>query len=488
MTNPFQNPDPRDSFGFRLSLAPWQNFAIYSPITHLCMYGGVGCGKTHTGARFVVEQVMSHPELTGFIGANTWDQLSGVALRLLFEALDEYGIEWVVDKMPPPEWGAFQRKFKKYSNILSMRHPITGTIVHAFLRVLAKGDNLRGLEFSWYWIDETRDTPMDTHDIILGRLREGDYVKGLITTTTNGKDWTFERFKRGADNKTYGCMHVPTLAAVNAGLLNQAYYDTLLRSYSMLLAQQELFAKHVNIKTGRAYYAGSENNRRNRAPWGEKYPNPDRPLIVGCDFNFSPAPCIFMVGQLGPSYHVGRSKRPRDYSQFIHWFGEIASVETPSREMIQSVITRYPGFQYAIYGDSSGGVATTSNAGETDYIQMAEVLRENGCLFSMDYDQRNPLVRDRVENMNAKFGNALGEIRQTYDYQACPNFDNDISTVGWKRSIQRGRGKLDDGGDVQRTHASDGAGYAVWKLLPPRKYGTFYEPSPNRASEFRNAV
>ena len=38
-----------------------------------------------------------------------------------------------------------------------------------------------------------------------------------------------------------------------------------------------------------------------------------------------------------------------------------------------------------------------------------------------------------------------------------------------------GKARLSDGGDVQRTHASDGAGYAVYKLLPPGIQGTMIE-------------
>jgi hypothetical protein len=468
--------------GITFKLAPWQAAAIYSPVTHLAMYGGVGVGKTFTGAHFAIQQMLEHPEDTGFVGANTYDQLSQASLRELFYWLDYYSLEWVIDCMPPPEWGYGAKQFKTYKNILSVRHPLTKEVVHAFTRVLAEGDPLRGIEFSWYWLDETRDTPQNTHDIILSRLRESENIKGIVTTTTNGSDWSWERFKKNGDGKLYGCMHVPTLAAVEAGILTRAYYDTLLHSYSPLMAEQELFARHVNIKAGRAYYAASDFNRRARTPWGTTVPSHDLPLVVGCDFNFSPAPCIWVVGQMGP-FFVDRTKKGRDYTQHIHWFRELTGVETSSRSMAVQLLAQFPGFHYEIFGDASGGIGTTSNAGEHDYHQIAEELSNAGATFTLDYDPRNPLVRDRVENMNAKYQNAAGGFQMTYDPSGCPNLDQDNRVVGWKPNTQRGRGKLDDGGDNQRTHASDAAGYAVWKKLPPGKRGLYIEPIPSQATQ-----
>lgn len=459
-------------------LAPWQVVAIFSPVTHLAMFGGVAAGKTFTGAHFAISMMMEHPECTGFIGANTYDQLSSASLRELFYWLDHYGIEWVVDQMPPDHWGTGAKKFKSYKNILSFRHPTRKVVGYVFTRVLADGNPLRGIEFTWYWLDETRDTPENTHDIILSRLRESIHTKGIITTTTNGNDWSWTRFKKNADGKRYGCMHVPTVAAVELGILTREYYDTLLHSYSPLVAEQELFARHVNTKAGRAYYAASDFNRRSRPPWS-KYgtPNPTRPLVIGCDFNFSPAPCVWMVGQMGP--HTTRY----DWTQNVHWFRELSMAEASTKSMASMLLAQFPGFHYEIFGDASGGVGTTSNAGEHDYNQIAEVLSEAGANFTIDYDQRNPLVRDRVENMNAKFRNAAGGFQMTYNPGGCPLFDADLRSVGWKATTQKGRGKLDDGGDVQRTHATDAAGYAVWKKLPPGKRGAYIEPIPTQASQ-----
>lgn len=450
---------------FKWKLTTYQAAAVFNPFNHFAYYGGIATGKTYTGAHFAIRMIREHPDKTGFIGANSYDQLSQATLREFFYWLDEYGFEYVVDQRPPSSWGG-RRSFKKYNNIISVRGPLGPITI--FTRVLSDPNPLRGMEFSWYWIDESRDTPENTHDVILSRLRESDLMKGLITTTTNGEGWDYKRFVLGADGKIYNHMHIPTIESVKAGIISKEFYFSLLKSYSPLMAEQELFAQHVNIIGGRAYYASSSKNKMAAAPWGDTHPNPERPLIVGCDFNFQPAPCVWVVGQIGPY----------GYEDKIHWFKEVSDTQVSTKQLTRKLMTEFPGFFYEIYGDASGNRGTTSNAGETDYNQMAETLAEEGCMFTIDVDQSNPMVKDRVENMNAKLCSYDGTISMTYDPQGCPLLDADLRLVGWKQTSS-GKGILSDNGDKQRTHSSDGAGYALFKKLPPGRTIVMVESLPS---------
>jgi hypothetical protein len=460
----------------RIRMQPHQFGAIFSPYQHTALFGGVACGKTFTGSHFAIHKIREVPHLTGFIGANSYDQLSQATLRELFFWLDAHGYEYVIDRRPPEEWGARQR-FKKYDNILSVKTRAGVTFV--FTRVLGDGDPLRGVQFSWYWIDETRDTPQNTHDIILSRLRESKtYVRGLITSTTNGKDWAFDRFaKRGnvRGDRLYGSMHIATRRAVENGIISEEYYQMLRRSYSVLMAAQELDALHVNVTGGRAYYAAGDWNRRAVAPWGDAVADRSRPLLIGCDFNFSPAPMCWVIGQTGPY--------GSEWEDHVHFFGELCEANISSAAMANRLGQQWPGFpMYQVYGDASGNRETTSNAGEHDFHQIAQALDELGCMVSVDADQANPHVRDRLENFNAKLKNAADEVHVTYNPEACPMLDLDLDKVGVKPT-----GKLDDGGDVQRTHASDGAGYLLWKVLPPGVRGTMVEAVHSLASQVRGS-
>ena len=83
--------------------------------------------------------------------------------------------------------------------------------------------------------------------------------------------------------------------------------------------------------------------------------------------------------------------------------------------------------------------------------------------------------------MNSYFENALGEVRMTYNPDMCPYFDADLRSVGWKKLTgnMTGAGKLDDNGDKQRTHASDAAGYALFKVFPPGRRARIIESIPS---------
>lgn len=464
-----------------MRLAPWQFAAINNPFSHFAFFGGVGTGKSFSGSQFAINMMRTYPELTGFIGANTYDQMSQATLREMFYWLDFYKIPFVINEIPPPSWGA-RRQFATYKNILSCK--IGNRVAHAFVRVLSDPDALRGVEFSWYWLDETRDTPQNSHDIILSRMRESQIKKGIITTTTNGEDWAHDRFfaKARKGQRLYGSMHVPTILSVKHGILDQPYYDQMLHSYSPLMVEQELFARHVNVTGGIAYYScDPTKNAMHLSPWGEEFPNPERELIVGCDFNFNPAPHIWMIGQRGP-YLYGPNGV--NFNDCIHWFGEIAESRMSTPEMALRLINRYPGFFYKVFGDRSGARSTTSNAGKPDYDQIAEVLIENDCNFTIDTDNgNNPLVRNRVENMNRLFCDGKGIRRQTYNPITCTHFDRDVKGVGWKQNTLRGQGRLDDGGDKRKTHATDGAGYAMWKEFPYRRAIEIIDPIKNIASQ-----
>jgi phage terminase large subunit-like protein len=396
------------------------------------------CGKTYTGAHWTINQFIKHPEMTGLIAANTYSQLSQATLAELFKWLDEYNFEYVCDRKPP--WpGA--RKFKSYENILSVR--VGDKVAHAFTRVLSDPNPLRGLNISWAWGDESRDTPQNSHDVILSRMRETyGYQRSLITTTTAGEDWVWRRFFKNADGINFGFVRAKTEQMVPYNIISNDFYQNLRSAYSPAMAAQELDAEFVVVLEGRSYYTASAANEESG------YEVQDYEIFVGMDFNFSPAPCIWEVGQV-------------DDDDDVHFFDEISGKEVSSAELARRLAVKYGDYHIRIFGDASGNRGTTSNAGKTDYDQIAEVLAEHGCSFSIDVDQANPLVKDRVENMCRLLEDANGKRTIKYDPIKCPYLHEDFRKVVWKN------GKVNGGDDCTLTHSSDGAGYAMMKLKPP---------------------
>jgi hypothetical protein len=208
------------------------------------------------------------------------------------------------------------------------------------------------------------------------------------------------------------------------------------------MAAQELDAEFVIVLEGRSYYTASPANEE------FDYEPSDYELFVGMDFNFAPAPCVWEVGQI-------------DDDGDVHVFAEISGKEVSSAELARRLAIQFGDYHLRIFGDASGNRGTTSNAGKTDYDQIAEVLSEYGVSFSIDVDQANPMVKDRVENTCRLLEDGNGKRTLKYDPNRCPYLHEDFRKVVWKN------GKVSGNGDETLTHASDGAGYAFMKLLPP---------------------
>ena len=139
---------------------------------------GQGSGKTENIGVQTIEVIQVAPQIKGFIGANTYIQLSQSTLTKAFAAWEKYKgwVEYdkdnphgsyVVDKKPPAHFKKYH-KLKSYNNTISFDNGcliFTGSL-----------DNYKahdGKEFGWAHLDETKDTPKEaiTH-VILARLRQ----------------------------------------------------------------------------------------------------------------------------------------------------------------------------------------------------------------------------------------------------------------------------------------------------------------------------
>lgn len=99
--------------------------------------------------------------------------------------------------------------------------------------------------------------------------------------------------------------------------------------------------------------------------------------------------------------------------------------------------------------DSTGRNRKTS--GKSDF----KILEDAGFKIMPTY---NPLVRDRVLNVNRLFMSD-----QIIINPKCKKLINDLEKVSWKND------DLDEGPDKMLTHISDALGYGAWKLFPMSK-------------------
>lgn len=157
---------------------------------------GQGSGKTHCAGMVSAMLKAQFPKVHGFIGANTYTQLSDSTLfRIRKVWKEEFGWteytkgnkkgDYVVDVMPPQHFNTEGHEYDSYHGKICFRD---GTVLY-------KGslDNYKahdGKEFGWAILDETKDTKEEAvKEVITGRLREpGMWVDkdGSLTSRADG--------------------------------------------------------------------------------------------------------------------------------------------------------------------------------------------------------------------------------------------------------------------------------------------------------------
>lgn len=170
-----------------------QNEVFASRASIIADIAGQGSGKTVVIGLAVGWMVLKFPEAKGFVGANTYEQLSSSTLSRIFLILEEvYGLteydkkenpggHYVQGVKPPAHWKKSKYRFKSYNNIMTFWNGAT-----VFLGSLDNYKVHDGKEFAWAHLDETKDTKKDAlTTVILGRLRQ----YGLWVTPGGGVVW-----------------------------------------------------------------------------------------------------------------------------------------------------------------------------------------------------------------------------------------------------------------------------------------------------------
>lgn len=169
---------------------------IETTAQRVLFHSGVGIGKSHCIGVVAFDFIKGNPEVRGFIGANTYGQLTKSTLDRVFKVWSEVyglkkGIDYVVDNIPPEKFKVIGTKLKSYENTISFNN---GGLI--FLASLDNYKVIDGTEFGWALLDETKDTKeVAVKEVIIARLRQiGMMVgtNGLIYKTRKYNEKTQE--------------------------------------------------------------------------------------------------------------------------------------------------------------------------------------------------------------------------------------------------------------------------------------------------------
>lgn len=172
----------------------------------------MGSGKTRIGCLSVFAQPAGS---LGVVAAPTYPMLRDATLRTFLDMAREAGV--LAD-------------FKQGEMLVRL---INGTEV--MFRSADNPDRLRGPNIGWFWLDEAAMMPVDTWNIMLGRLREAP-GRAWITTTPRGDNWIYERWARNP---------LPDYSVVRSSsrdnpFLPAGFVESLQAAYTTRFARQEV--------------------------------------------------------------------------------------------------------------------------------------------------------------------------------------------------------------------------------------------------------
>lgn len=205
---------------------------------HTGFVGGLGSGKTWSGATKTILYALGNPGSLILVCAPTYRQLRDSTLREFFKVLPEELVE---------NWNKseYEMKLKNGTEIL--------------FRSLDNYDSIRGVEAAFIWIDEANLISYKAWRVVIGRLRQPGFPhRTAITTTPRGKtdNWLYEEYvvkpkknqKLSGQRQTY---HARTRDNIeNIGI---EYVEDLEATYTGEFAEQELLGQFVDIIEGRVY-------------------------------------------------------------------------------------------------------------------------------------------------------------------------------------------------------------------------------------------
>jgi phage terminase large subunit len=435
-------PADEDSESYPLTRGFWpfwyqRDFIFDLPaaddIFYFAFIGGIGSGKTRSGAEKFLDICHRNRGRTHAIYGPTYRMLEDVTKPMLFNVLAAKNLSY---------------RYNKTDNSILLFGD-----TKVLFRSLDNPDHLRGPSLAAVWLDEVgqlRDRK--AFDIVSGRIRQDSTQSEeptpepccLITTTPKGFNWLYEILTEDADDKKAKIYYAET--EWNKAL-GPDYYKRLLTIYDERFAEQELRGKFIELSAGAAYW--------NFARKDHVYPkarikyDPGLPLILCCDFNVDPM-CWNIIQEPTP-----------DQS----WIIDEMHLRTAGTEIAcKEFISRYGDHKSGVlvYGDSSSRKRTT-NATRTDYVIIKNHLKP---MVGVDIklNTSNPVEMDRIGAVNARLLDATGR-RHLFFSEKCKHTIKDFEKVVFKpgtRSIEK------DATSPELTHHSDAIGYYIYRKWPIR--------------------
>lgn len=314
-------------------------------------------------------------------------------------------------------------------------------------------EDLRTESLDGVIIDEARQQSKELWTMVIFPMLAKTRGWADIMSSPNGYDWLFDLKKEKELDPNWGVIHAPSW---DAWWWTPDQIAEAKKNMGELEFKQEIGAEFVNLRSGKVYYAFSDENKSMDCPFAPGLWSPYHGLVLGLDFNVSPM--SWCLGQ-----HC--------YEKYW-WFDEIRLMDSNTMEAAKELrdkimVMKHSGFRASdpmltICGDASGKNRSTKS-NESDFDILKGVLKEAGITFRDITPEANPSIKDRINAVNAQLKNAAGEKSMFVHPTNCKWLVHDLERVVWKNGADF---TLDPGKDKMLTHMSDAIGYVCSELTP----------------------
>jgi hypothetical protein len=308
-------------------------------------------------------------------------------------------------------------------------------------------DSLRGDGLDFLVLDEYASIAPAAWTEVLRPALADKQGRALFTGTPRGYNHFHELVERAGTHPDWEAFHFTTAEGGNVPSeeLESAAKEMDQRTYC-----QEFEATFENLGVGRAYYAFDRSNNLGNLRFDGRVG-----LSWSLDFNMNPMCSVLAQVSNGTVFVVEEMILPD------------SNTLTACEELLKRTAKWSAGFslQIEVYGDASDPRHTS--ASRTDWQIVKEFFGRYRERFHVTFrvPSANPMVKDRVNCVNARLRNHAGQNRLFID-RNCKHLIKDLEQVSWRSDPHGNALTVLDKSDPVRTHVSDALGYLIAREFP----------------------
>lgn len=302
-----------------------------------------------------------------------------------------------------------------------------------------KPDTLRGRGVDYVVLDEYQDFKTGTWEEVVFPTLTDKRGQALIIGTPKAYNQLYDVYIKGQHGaeQDWESWQFPTSSSP---FIPKAEIETARRNLDPRTFRQEYEASFETM-SGRVYYAFDRN-----VHVGKYELDPEKPLLVGQDFNVDPMCSAIM------QWHPDKDE--------LWIVDEIYMPSSSTAEVADELERRYwrhfKTRKIGVYPDPAGG-ARSSSRGESDLM----IFREKG-IRHIYYRAKHPPVADRINSVNSMLLSASGKVRIRVNSNCkhvIQSLEQTIYIAG-TREVNKKLGK---------EHMADAIGYPVEYLFPANR-------------------